>query len=133
VHVLPDPFAADDDFVAPRSETERAIARIWQELLGVSRVSLHDNFLDIGGHSLLALRAINRIAKTCGVRLSPSSLNLQTLEQIAAQCGGAGATEVREPADGAIHGTKEAEQPQAEARGRSGRFLNAVKQSIGRS
>jgi acyl carrier protein len=81
---LPDPFAAEDDHVAPRTDAEKLIADIWRELLGVDRVSLHDNFLDIGGHSLLALRAISRIGKKTGVRLSPSALNLQTLEQIAA-------------------------------------------------
>jgi acyl transferase domain-containing protein len=86
LHSLPDPFGATDDHVAPRSEAERVIAGIWQELLGVDRVSIHDNFLDIGGHSLLALRAITRIAKKTGVRLTPSALNLQTLEQIAAGC-----------------------------------------------
>ena len=83
---LPDPFAGQDDFVGPRTEMERTIAKIWVELLGVSRVSIYDNFLDVGGHSLLAMRAVSRIAKTTGVRLNPSVMTLHTLEQIAAEC-----------------------------------------------
>jgi hypothetical protein len=83
---LPDPFAPKDDYVAPSSDTEKTIAGIWKELLGVARVSVHDNFLDVGGHSLLAMRAISRIAKQTGVRLNPSVMTLNTLSQIAAEC-----------------------------------------------
>jgi acyl transferase domain-containing protein len=84
-HELPDPFAPKDSFVAPETETERVIAEIWKELLGVGRVSIDDNFLDVGGHSLLAMRAISRIAKATGVRLNPSVMTLNTLRQIAAE------------------------------------------------
>ncbi|HSF40847.1 MAG TPA: amino acid adenylation domain-containing protein, partial [Thermoanaerobaculia bacterium] len=42
--------------VEPRGETERAVARVWQEVLGVDRVGAHDNFFDLGGHSLLMPR-----------------------------------------------------------------------------
>ncbi len=40
-------------YVAPTSETEQAIAAIWQDLLGIEQVGIHDNFFDLGGHSLL--------------------------------------------------------------------------------
>jgi hypothetical protein len=83
---LPDPYAPKDDYVAPSTETERSIATIWMELLGVGRVSVHDNFLDVGGHSLLAMRAISKMAKVVGVRLNPSVMTLNTLGQIAAEC-----------------------------------------------
>ena len=83
---LPDPFAPVDDYAAPQTEMEKTIASIWMELLGVPRVSLHDNFLDVGGHSLLAMRAISRISKQTGVRLNPSVMTLNTLSQIAAEC-----------------------------------------------
>ena len=83
---LPDPFAPVDDYAAPQTDMERTIATIWMELLGVPRVSIHDNFLDVGGHSLLAMRAISRIAKQTGVRLNPSVMTLNTLSQIAAEC-----------------------------------------------
>jgi PPOX class probable F420-dependent enzyme len=40
-------------YVAPKSEIEQRIATVWQEVLGVEKVGLHDNFFDLGGHSLL--------------------------------------------------------------------------------
>lgn len=83
---LPDPYAPKDDYVAPSTEMEKLIAEIWKELLGASRISVHDNFLDVGGHSLLAMRAVSRIAKASGVRLNPSVITLNTLGQIAAEC-----------------------------------------------
>jgi non-ribosomal peptide synthetase component F len=46
---------------APTSDSERMIATIWQELLGVEHISLDENFFDIGGHSLLLLHAHRRL------------------------------------------------------------------------
>jgi hypothetical protein len=48
-------------FVAPRSELERAIAAVWKEVLGLERVGIHDNFFDLGGHSLLMVRLHHRL------------------------------------------------------------------------
>ena len=53
---------------------------------GVPRVGVHDNFFDLGGHSLLSLRVIARIEKRTGCRLGPRDLIFQTLEQLAATC-----------------------------------------------
>lgn len=83
---LPDPFGAADDYVAPRTDTERMIAEIWKDVLGIARVSVYDNFFDAGGHSLLAVRVVTRIDKLTGVRLNQAVMVLQTLEQIAAEC-----------------------------------------------
>lgn len=49
--------------VAPRDESERRIAAIWEDLLGRGPVGLHDDFFELGGHSLLAARAAARITK----------------------------------------------------------------------
>jgi len=49
------------DYVVPRSETERRIADLWQDLLGLEAVGVHDSFLDLGGDSLLATRLIARM------------------------------------------------------------------------
>ncbi len=80
---LRDPFAEVDDYVAPRTPTEEALAAIWQDLLGLDRVSVHDNFLDVGGHSLVGIRAIVRTEKETGVRIHANALTLQSLAQIA--------------------------------------------------
>ncbi|HYW51837.1 MAG TPA: SDR family NAD(P)-dependent oxidoreductase [Gemmatimonadaceae bacterium] len=83
---LPDPFGTADDFVAPRTEFEVAIAEVWRDVLGVERIGIHDNFFDIGGHSLLGVRAITKLDKRIGVRLNQANMVLQTLEQLAAEC-----------------------------------------------
>ncbi|HUC10574.1 MAG TPA: amino acid adenylation domain-containing protein [Stellaceae bacterium] len=61
--VLPAPkaFVDEQEFIAPRTETERALAAIWSRLMGVSRVGIHDNFFAVGGHSLMAIRLVARI------------------------------------------------------------------------
>jgi hypothetical protein len=81
---LRDPFAAADDHVAPRTATERIIAGIWSELLALDRVGIHDNFLDVGGHSLVGVRVLRRIQQETGVRIEANALTMQTLEQLAA-------------------------------------------------
>jgi acyl carrier protein len=51
----------DAGYVAPRSATERFLAGIWQEVLGIERISVHDNFFELGGDSLQAAVLTNRI------------------------------------------------------------------------
>ncbi|HKS06190.1 MAG TPA: SDR family NAD(P)-dependent oxidoreductase [Gemmatimonadaceae bacterium] len=43
---------------APRDDTERRIAEIWQESLGIADIGINDNFAELGGHSLLAVRIV---------------------------------------------------------------------------
>ena len=83
---LPDPFGTADDFVAPRTEFEQTIAEVWRDVLGIERIGIHDNFFDIGGHSLLAVRVITKLDKRIGIRLNQANMVLQTLEQLAAEC-----------------------------------------------
>ena len=45
----------------PRNLTEQAIWEIWREVLGTERFGVHENFFDLGGHSMLAVRVVNRI------------------------------------------------------------------------
>ena len=54
----------DSEYVAPRDEVERTLVQFWQELLGVAQVGVRDNFFDLGGHSLIAVRLFARIRKT---------------------------------------------------------------------
>ena len=49
------------DVVGPRTETEKALAAIWSELLYVEHIGIHDDFFDLGGQSLVAIKAVSRI------------------------------------------------------------------------
>jgi acyl transferase domain-containing protein/acyl carrier protein len=49
------------ELVAPRTPTEETIATIWKDLLGLAEIGVHDNFLDLGGDSLLATRLVSRM------------------------------------------------------------------------
>ncbi len=81
--VYTDPFATVDKYIPPVTATEKKLARIWADLLGNDRISRADNFFDIGGHSLVSIRAIVRVEKKLGVRLDQAKMALLTLEQIA--------------------------------------------------
>jgi amino acid adenylation domain-containing protein len=61
-------------YVAPRTDFEAGVARIWERLLNHERVGIEDNFFDLGGHSLLAMRVIASIRKEFGNELSIKDL-----------------------------------------------------------
>jgi len=56
---LPEPegLGGGGRYEAPQGRVSRAVAAIWSEVLQVGQVGLHDNFFDLGGHSLLLIRA----------------------------------------------------------------------------
>jgi non-ribosomal peptide synthase protein (TIGR01720 family) len=60
--------------VAPRTATERVLARVWSELLGVGEVGTTDNFFALGGHSLLATQIVSRVRDTLQVELPVRAL-----------------------------------------------------------
>jgi len=61
-------------FVAPRSPTEEKLAKIWAGVLSLDQVGIHDNFFDLGGHSLAATRVISRVINTFKIELPIKSL-----------------------------------------------------------
>jgi amino acid adenylation domain-containing protein len=67
---LPAPDAeAGAEWVAPSTDTERALAPLWETLLSAERVGAADDFFARGGHSLLAAQLLSRIRETFGVEL----------------------------------------------------------------
>ncbi|MFQ5852527.1 MAG: amino acid adenylation domain-containing protein [Candidatus Binatia bacterium] len=64
----------DTPCVAPRTPIEEELAKIWAEVLSLDQVGIHDNFFDLGGHSLAATRVISRVIKTFKVELPIRSL-----------------------------------------------------------
>jgi len=71
-------------YVAPRNEIEHRLAAIWQQLLGLERVGVEDNFFDLGGHSLLAIQVISRLRANFQIELSVQTLfNAPTIAELA--------------------------------------------------
>jgi acyl carrier protein len=74
----------DAAYAAPRSETERLLVAIWQEVLGLDEVGIHDNFFALGGHSLLATQIVTRVKATFGVQFPLNVLfQAPTVERLA--------------------------------------------------
>ena len=61
-------------FVAPRTELETTVCQVWAQLLGVTDVGVTGNFFHLGGNSLLATRAVGRLRRELGVRVSVRTL-----------------------------------------------------------
>jgi len=59
-----------ENFVPPQNSIERIVAGIWQEVLGVEKVGLYNNFFDLGGHSLLLVQVHTKLRQTFDTRLS---------------------------------------------------------------
>jgi len=51
----------ETDFVAPSNDIEKVLVAIWQDLLGIDQVGVEDNFFDLGGHSLVAVRLFAKV------------------------------------------------------------------------
>ena len=130
---LPEPdarSASAHEHVAPRTPIEETVAGIWQELLGLQRVGVHDNFFALGGHSLLAVRVIARLRTTISVELpvralfdSPTLGRLAEQVQRAAHVDGRG---YRCDRAGAAHGVLA-----AVIRGGASLVLGAIRAGLG--
>ncbi len=57
------------ELIAPTSKYEKHLTELWKELLNISNISITDNFFEIGGNSLLAIRLITKIQDNLGVNL----------------------------------------------------------------
>ncbi|MBJ6765971.1 amino acid adenylation domain-containing protein, partial [Myxococcaceae bacterium JPH2] len=72
-HALPSPEAASTERpearVAPRTPTEQILAGVWADVLRVEAVGLHDNFFEVGGHSLLAMQLVARVREAFRIEL----------------------------------------------------------------
>jgi len=89
VRALPAPEAARPalatSYVAPRTSVEGTLARMWGQALGVDKVGIHDNIVDLGADSLTSVRLIAEIGKRFGRRLPPATLlQAPTVEHLAA-------------------------------------------------
>ncbi len=82
----PDEIRSDraETFVAPRDELEQQLVEIWENLLNVRPIGVADNFFDIGGHSIVAVRLMSQIYQRYGERLPLATLlHEATVEHLA--------------------------------------------------
>ncbi len=60
--------------VPPRDELEAKLVKIWQEILKTQSIGVTDNFFDLGGHSLMAVRLMDEIQKSTGIEIPLTAL-----------------------------------------------------------
>ncbi|MFJ9178092.1 amino acid adenylation domain-containing protein [Streptomyces sp. NPDC102360] len=105
---LPTPDRAsgtqEKEFQAPRTDTEKALAAIWSELLGIERIAADDNFFGLGGHSMLIIKVMAAARKQ---RLPISLRMLYETESLA---------ELAAAVDAQAAKTQPKTQPKAQAR-----------------
>ncbi|HVY05093.1 MAG TPA: amino acid adenylation domain-containing protein [Burkholderiales bacterium] len=84
---LPGPhrsMLAESRYVAPRTPMEEALASTWRDVLQLERIGIHDDFFDLGGHSLLLARLVSRINLVYRVKLGvPDLIQNPTIEHLA--------------------------------------------------
>lgn len=67
---LPEPeIASPARYEAPANSLEKDIRRVWCELFGKERIGVHDDFFDLGGHSLKGIQLLNALHREMGVRI----------------------------------------------------------------
>lgn len=69
---LPDPAliaGQGTEYAGPRNELEERIAGIWEDIFGLEQIGINDNFFALGGHSLKAMQAVNRIRQELNLDL----------------------------------------------------------------
>ena len=126
-----DPSNQPDTFVEPQTAFERTLASIWQGVLGVPRVGVHDNFFSLGGDSLLSVRIVAR-AKQAGLAITvPHMMHHQTIAELVAATGADGALSVSSeqpdaPAAGAMAEIQRSEERAAIARQEQGIITGPV-------
>lgn len=80
--------------IAPRTELERRIAVLWQEVFAAPQFSIHDNFFDAGGDSLMAMRLLSRLREVFSVDMSLRRFfEVPTVAELAAAIGASTTTE----------------------------------------
>src|ERR1700735_650172 len=59
---------------APRTETARALARIWAQVLGPADITADSSFFELGGHSLRVIKVVRAVDKQLKVKIAPRVL-----------------------------------------------------------
>ncbi|NET02964.1 MAG: amino acid adenylation domain-containing protein, partial [Sphaerospermopsis sp. SIO1G1] len=96
---LPEPqinTEISDNYVAPKTEIETKLVEIWQQILGIEKIGINDNFFTLGGDSILSIQIIAK-AKQAGIEITIKQLFAnQTIAEIAAVAGKIGTLEIEQ-------------------------------------
>jgi len=88
-------MAKKGEQVAPRTETERRLVAIWQDLLRIGSVGVQDSFFELGGNSILTVRMLDLVKQTFGAEINVASLfSRPTIAAMAARIDRSGPDEV---------------------------------------
>ena len=71
---LPEVSVREHITTEPRTDDEKRLAHLWQQELGIEAVGIEDNFFDLGGHSIIAIKLISRINSTTALNLTVGDL-----------------------------------------------------------
>jgi amino acid adenylation domain-containing protein len=93
-NALPEPeqlrIQPEDSYETPRNTVEETLVEMWAEALGIERVGIHDNFFDLGGHSLLVTQLNSRVKERFQIEIALRSMfespTVATLAQLIEQC-----------------------------------------------
>lgn len=66
-------FVSKEIYVAPSTVTEKYLANIWSEVLGVKKIGLTDNFFEIGGDSIISIQMVSK-ANEAGYYMTPKDI-----------------------------------------------------------
>lgn len=96
---LPDPEkTTTSTYIAPQSEAQKKMAEIWEDILEVEQVGIHDDFFALGGHSLLAIRLVSAIRKAFKIEMPIGDIfDYPTINLLLPKLQNQSATEVLPP------------------------------------
>ena len=83
--VLPKPNfeSSDDNYTPPKTEIEKQLVKIWQQLLSINKIGINDNFFKLGGNSILAIKLIHLVNKNTILNIKLSDLfEYKTIQNI---------------------------------------------------
>ena len=92
------------EYVAPANNLERSIAQVWQEVLGINKIGIHDNFREVGGTSLKGVQLVAQLKRDLQIDLSiidlfeSPTINLMTAMLVKNGVGDSPANEKQEAA-----------------------------------
>lgn len=77
-NALPEPsedmLGIDTEIIEASTDTEKALVKIWRELIGIENISIGADFFDLGGHSLLTTQMVSMIVEKFDVEISLSTV-----------------------------------------------------------